>query len=83
MNSLTEDNNMNDNPLGLDETKPELSENESSESIYKENESQNQGEYHQPENAENQSYCRPITARGQVRGISDSRRIRIRNPISR
>lgn len=48
---------MNDNPLGLDETKPELSENGSGESVYKENESQSRGEYHQPVNEENQN-CR-------------------------
>lgn len=46
---------MNENPLELDETKPEPSENEGGESIYKERESQNRGEYHQPEDTENQS----------------------------
>ena len=59
---------MNDNPLGLDETKPELSENESSESIYKENESQNRGEYHQPENTENQSYWQTDYSQGTGQG---------------
>lgn len=59
---------MNDNPLGLDETKPELSENESSESIYKENESQNRGEYHQPTNADNQGYWQNDYSQGTGQG---------------
>ena len=41
---------MNDNPLGLDETKSDVSENEFREGIYKETESPYQGEYHQPVN---------------------------------
>lgn len=43
---------MNDNPFGLDETKPENSENEVREGIYKEAKGQYQGEYHQPVNEE-------------------------------
>ena len=47
---------MSDNPLGLDETKPEISEESSQEGIYKENESQNRGEYHRPAGENNQGY---------------------------
>lgn len=55
---------MSDNPLGLDETKPEISEEGSQEGIYKENESQNRGEYHQPAGENNQSYWQNSDGQG-------------------
>ena len=51
---MTEDKKMSDNSLGLDEAKPKISEDGSQEGIYKENESQNRGEYHQPAGENNQ-----------------------------
>ncbi len=58
---------MSDNPLGLDETKPEISEESSQEGLYKENESQNRGEYHQPADENNQGYWQNGDSQGSGR----------------
>lgn len=77
---MTEDKKMSDNPWGLDETKPEISEEGAGEGIYKENESQNQGEYHQPAGENNQGYWQNDNNQNAYQGNFDQQTYHSQEP---